>query len=212
MPLCFLPNVFSSYDRHLESCEQNCSQLVNMLGGLGLLSKGLHLDFTLCLVAVWPSQKELTVCFCGGARCFCGFHIVLTWEGQDGLMFLWPDSPGALTLTISMSTLTSLTGVTGFFYLREFLVLLPLWFSIIYELTGWGERAFSPCSAPLVPVTFHGLGKHLGRGARRWTSVGEEREQGCHWREESLEELGVLDKDWDTSGSKWMEGSTGIEW
>lgn len=33
-------------------------------------------SFTFCFVAVWWSQKEAAVCFCGHARCFCGFHTV----------------------------------------------------------------------------------------------------------------------------------------
>lgn len=32
--------------------------------------------FTFCFVARWPSWEEATVCFCGRARCFCGFHTV----------------------------------------------------------------------------------------------------------------------------------------
>lgn len=139
----------------------------------------------------------------------------LTWERQDALlMFLWPDSLGAWTFTLSRRTVTSLTMFIGFSPRRVSRAAFSLWLGIIYELSSGGERTISPPSAPSVPVTSLGwqhhssFGIHLQQGkthqnvkrsARRHTSEQRRKRtrlsvgEGITW-----EKLRVLDKDWDT--------------
>lgn len=136
-----------------------------MLGGLILQNHALHLEFALRLVAVWPSQREVTVCFCGCARCFCGFHTVDL-------------KPSHLRRTGCPAhvSVARLTGNSDFYrqqghsYISDHVHWLftsgsfSCCFSslIRYYLWAlwWGERAISPLSAPSVPVTSPGWQQH----------------------------------------------------
>lgn len=76
---------------------------------------------------------------------------LLTWEGQDALlMFLWPDTLGTQTLP-SAGALLHLWPCSLAFHLREFLMLLSLFDSVLFMSFGQGkgylspQRSISPC-------------------------------------------------------------------
>lgn len=138
-----------------------------MLGGL-LLQSQLCLRSSHSVLWQFCGSQNETVCFCGHARCFCGFHTVdikpSHLRGTYCLhTFLWPNSQQAQSFAISRRTITYLTMFIGFSPRGVSHAAFPFWSGIIYELSAGGERAISPPSAPSVAVMSPGWQQHSSK-------------------------------------------------
>lgn len=198
--MCFLVIITLCY------LEPNYSQPVNMLGGLMLRIRALRLELTFFLVAVWPSQKEATVCFCGRARCLCGFRTVdikpshLRGTGCPAHVSV-ASLAGSPDFLPSAGALLHLWPCSLAFHLGEFLMLLFLFDSVLFMSSPVGvgraisppQRSISPCDVSWLAAaqqfwnTFYSGGKPV----RMWREVledshlrREESGQGCQWGEE----------------------------
>lgn len=198
-----------------------------------LQSLALDLESTSCLVAVRPSQEEATVCFCGCARCFCGFSTVDMRPSHLGATgcpahVSVARLAGSLDFHHQQAHSYIFNEVHWLFTSGSYSCGFPslIWY-YLWALR-WGIRAISPPRASTVHVTSRGwwwhsiFGIHLQQGKSRQKV---RRSAGRHTSEErkkrvrlsvgegiTWEKLKVQDKDWATSGNKWIEGRSWDCW